>query len=126
AQPVEEARPELALHLGHVLREGGLAQVHGLRGRAEASRPGHGQKDLELSKGRWHKSVLILYIRTFDLSLCKGAHTLSPWTWRGTSRSFGRRSSSLPSRCWPSARHSSRGGRERSSVGGDGRPTSPW
>src|SRR5262249_22775209 len=78
--PVEQACRELALHLGHVLGEGGLAQVHGLGGCAEAPGPGDGEKDLELPERRLHKPGLIGSIATSYWSLCKEKRTLSGWT----------------------------------------------
>jgi sterol desaturase/sphingolipid hydroxylase (fatty acid hydroxylase superfamily) len=78
SQAVEETSAELALHLRHVLGEGGLAQVHGLCGSPEAPGFGHGQEDFELPEGGLHKTYLIRGITTSDWSLCKGTTTLGP------------------------------------------------
>jgi len=76
SQAVEEASAEVALHLRHVLGEGRLTQVHGLRGRTEAAGFGHGQEHFELPEGSLHKTDLIRAITTSDWSLCKGTATL--------------------------------------------------
>ena len=79
SQPVEETSAQLALHLCHVLGEGRLAQMHGLRGATETPGLGHGQEDFELPEGRLrHNPYLIRGITTLDWSLCKGATTLGP------------------------------------------------
>jgi hypothetical protein len=67
-----------AFHLGHVLGEGGLAQVHGLRRSPEAPGLGHGQEHLELPEGGLHKTYLMGSIQTSDWSLCKRTSTLNP------------------------------------------------
>lgn len=77
SQAVEQTSAELALHLRHVLGEGRLTQVHGLRGRTEAAGFGHGQEHFELPEGSLHKIDLIRAITTSDWSLCKGTATLS-------------------------------------------------
>ncbi len=78
SQAVEETSAQLALHLRHVLGEGGLAQVHGLCGSPETPGFGHGQEDFELPEGGLHKMHLIRGITTSDWSLCKGTTTLGP------------------------------------------------
>jgi sterol desaturase/sphingolipid hydroxylase (fatty acid hydroxylase superfamily) len=79
SQAVEETGAQLALHLRHVLGEGGLAQVHGLSGGTETPGFRHGQEDFELPKGRLlHKPHLIRVITTSDWSLCKAGPTLGP------------------------------------------------
>ncbi len=59
SEAIKETRAQLALHLGHVLGEGGLAQVHGLGGGTEAPRLGHGQEHFKLPKRRLHKPDLM-------------------------------------------------------------------
>src|SRR5436190_4674975 len=78
SQPVEETSAQLALHLCHVLGEGRLAQMHGLRGATETPGLGHGQEDFELPEGRLHKASLIRAITTLDWSLCKPDPTIGP------------------------------------------------
>src|SRR5260370_24181208 len=78
SQAVEETSTELALQLRHVLGQGGLTQVHGLCGRAEAAGLGDGQEHLELPESRLHKLCLIRRITTSNWSLCKETATLSP------------------------------------------------
>src|SRR5439155_20716087 len=78
SQPVEETSAQLALHLCHVLGEGRLAQMHGLRGGTETPGLGHGQEDFELPEGRLHKASLIRAITTLDWSLCKPDPTIGP------------------------------------------------
>ena len=78
SQTVEQTRPQLTLHLGHVLGEGGLAQVHGLRRRAETTGFGHGQEYLELPEAGLHKLYLMGLIRTSNWRLCKDTRRLGP------------------------------------------------
>ena len=58
SKAVEQACAQLALHLGHVLGKGGLAQMHGLCGGPEARRLGHGEEHFKLAKRGLHKCVL--------------------------------------------------------------------
>src|SRR5713101_10137743 len=58
SEAVEQARAQLALHLGHVLGQGGLAQVHGLGGDAKTCRLGHREEYFKLPKRGLHKRVL--------------------------------------------------------------------
>jgi sterol desaturase/sphingolipid hydroxylase (fatty acid hydroxylase superfamily) len=78
SQAVEKTSAQLALHLRHVLGQGGLAQVHGLRSSPETPGFGHGQEDFELPEGGLHKPHLIRGITTSDWSLCKAGPTLGP------------------------------------------------
>jgi sterol desaturase/sphingolipid hydroxylase (fatty acid hydroxylase superfamily) len=78
SEAVEQPRAQLALHLGHVLGKGGLAQMHGLGGGTETPRLGHGQEHLKLPKRRLHKPYLIRRITTSNWSLCKGTLRLGP------------------------------------------------
>ena len=78
SEAVEQTRAQLALHLGHVLGEGGLAQMHGLGGASKTPRLGHSEKHFKLPKRRLHKPHLIRRITTSNWSLCKGTITLGP------------------------------------------------
>ena len=52
ALPWATADGDSAVVVEGVLGEGGLAQVHGLRGGSETPGLGHGQEDFELPEGR--------------------------------------------------------------------------
>src|SRR6266542_5885274 len=78
SEAVEQARTQLALHLGHMLGKRGLTQMHGLGGDTETPCLGHGEEHFKLPKRRLHKFHLIRGITTSNWSLCKGTHTLGP------------------------------------------------
>src|SRR5262245_22356824 len=64
APTVEETSAQAPLELGHVLGQGGLAQMQGLCRTPETLRARHRQEDLELSQGqRPHRLELIAKIR---------------------------------------------------------------